>query len=348
MADDRDRYLGIALYSPSSQIALRFLGRDDVPVDTKFFVRRLAEARNMRERIAGGRDMVRQVFAESDGLPSLIVDQYGPHLVVQSLSAGMESLKSHVIEALEEVYRPRSILARNDPAVRGLEELPREVVQWTGETPATIDVHEGEVLIEVDPWHGQKTGTFIDQTENHLAARSYVRGRTLDAFCYTGGFGLATADLSRETILLDSSASALAAASRNAERNGLENVTLVEANAFDFLKSSDQSGEKFDTIILDPPAFARNRTELEGAVRGYKEINLRSMKLLNPGGWLITCTCSYHITEDLFIDIMASAAADVRRRFRLVEKRTQGRDHPLLVGFPESYYLKCLILELLD
>lgn len=346
--DDRKRFLGRAVYSPKSQIALRFLTRDDGPIDTAFFVHRLKQAKASRERSLGPREALRQVFAESDGLPSLIVDQYGPHLVVQSLSAGLEPLKASIIEALREVYAPASILARNDPAVRGLENLPREVVQWFGVTPERIEVTDDGITLEIDPWHGQKTGGFLDQAENRLAARHYTRGRTLDAFAYTGGFGLFCAGRASEVVLVDSSAPALAMASRNIERNGLTNVTMVEANAFDFLKSADTSGEKFDTVILDPPAFARNRNEVEGGVRGYKEINLRGMKLLNPGGWLITCSCSYHLTEELFIDVMASAAVDTRRRFRLVEKRTQGRDHPLLVGFPESYYLKCLILQLLD
>lgn len=346
--DDRHRFCGRALYSPASQIALRYLTRDDVPIDTAFLIDRMRRARSYRDAILGRPDALRQIFAESDGLPSFIADQYDDILVVQSLSAGMETLRPQLIEALEEVYAPEGILARNDPSVRALEDLPRETVLWAGEVPEALDVREGDVWIRVDPWHGQKTGAFLDQSENHRAAAAVATGRVLDAFSYNGGFGLAAAAKASEVVAVDSSAAALKLVGANAERNGYSNLLTVEANVFDLLKSMDQSRERFDTVILDPPAFARNRNEVDGAVRGYKEINLRSMKLLPPGGWLVTCTCSYHMTEELFLDVMAAAAADVHRRFRLVEKRTQGRDHPLLIGFPESYYLKCLILQMLD
>lgn len=346
--DERGRFLGLALFSPNSRIALRFLTRDDRPIDTGFVAGRLARAKTFREQVLGPRDACRQVFGESDGLPSLIVDRYGEHLVIQVLSAGMETLKPHLLDALQEVFKPQSILARNDPSVRSMEGLPREVVQWAGETPAELIIREGDLFLRVDPWRGQKTGAFLDQVENHAAAAACLRGRVLDAFTYNGGFGLHAARRAAQVVCVDSSAAALETLSGNAARNGLTTVVGIEANVFDFLKSADQSGERFDGVILDPPAFAKNRAEVESGVRGYKEINLRAMKLLNPGGWLVTCSCSYHVTEDLFLDVVAAAAADVRRRFRLVEKRTQGRDHPLLVGFPESSYLKCLILELMD
>lgn len=346
--DDRGKFLGRALYSPVSQIALRFLTRDDVPIDVSFLIDRMRRARAYREAVMGRPDACREVFAESDGIPSFIADRYDDVLVIQSLSAGLETLKSELIQALEEVYAPEGILARNDPSVRALEDLPRETVLWAGEVPKSLDIREGDVWLRVDPWHGQKTGAFLDQAENHRLAGSLASGRVLDAFTYNGGFGLACAAKAREVVAVDSSAAALSLVGANAERNGFSNVITVETNVFDLLKSMDQSKESFDMVILDPPAFARNRNEVEGAVRGYKEINLRSMKLLPPGGWLITCTCSYHMTEELFLDVMAAAAADVRRRFRLVEKRTQGRDHPLLIGFPESYYLKCFLLQMLD
>jgi 23S rRNA (cytosine1962-C5)-methyltransferase len=357
VTDHQNRRLGRALYNPMSQIALRFLTTEDRDIDATFLTERMRRAKAYREQSIGwegssaprpARNACRQVFAESDGLPSLIVDQYGAHLVVQCLSASMETLKPALIEALEDTYRPESILARNDAGVRKLEGLPQETSQWKGSTPRRIDMLEGDIVFEVDPWHGQKTGAFLDQIENHFAARGYAHGRLLDAFTYIGGFGLACAARATEVVAIDSSAAALEGAARNAQRNGIANVTTLEANVFDFLKSADLNKERFDTVILDPPAFARNKKEVEGGVRGYKEINLRAMKLLNPGGILVTCSCSYHVTEDLFLDVMAAAAADVKRRFRLVEKRTQGRDHPLLVGFPESYYLKCLILQVLD
>lgn len=346
--DDRGRFAGRALYSPASQIALRFLTRQDVPIDTAFLVDRMRRAKSYREVVLGRPDAIRQIFGESDGLPSFMADQYDDILVVQSLSAGMETLKPQLIQALEEVYAPEGILARNDPSVRAMEDLPRETVLWAGEVPESLDVKEGDVWFRVDPWHGQKTGAYLDQAENHRAVAALAGGRVLDAFSYNGGFGLACAPKAREVVAVDSSAAALKLVGANAERNGLTNLLTLEANVFDLLKSMDQSGEIFDMIILDPPAFARNRNEVDGAVRGYKEINLRAMKLLPPGGWLVTCSCSYHMTGELFLDVMAAAAADVRRRFRLVEQRTQGRDHPLLIGFPESYYLKCLILQMLD
>lgn len=348
VVDDRGRFAGRALYSPASQIALRFLTHDDLPIDTAFLIDRLRRARAYREATVGQPDACREVFGESDGLPSLIVDRYGDQLVLQCLSAGLETLRPQLIEALEEVFAPEGILARNDPAVRSLEDLPREVTVWAGEVPDTIDVKEGDVWLRVDPRHGQKTGLFLDQAENHRAAAGYATGRVLDAFTYNGGFALACAPRAEQVVAVDSSAAALALTGANAGLNACTNILTVEANVFDLLKSMDQAKEQFDMVILDPPAFAKNRTEVEGAVRGYKEINLRAMKLLRPGGILISCTCSYHITEELFTDILAAAAADVKRHVRLVERRGQGRDHPLLIGFPESYYLKCFVLQLMD
>lgn len=346
--DQRKKTLGTGFYSPASQIALRVVSRDDRPLDAAFFVERLKNAKAYRDRFIGDLLARREVFSESDGLPSLVVDRYGTHLVIQVLSAGLEALEAPLLDALEEVYRPASILARNDVSVRGLEGLSRGTEQKRGTTPPLIDVAQGALTFTVDPWKGQKTGLFLDQVENHAVAAGLSRGRVLDAFCYQGGFGLPMAPRAGQIVMVDSSAEALERTRANAERNGIENIKYHEENAFHFLKAADVAGEKFDVIILDPPAFARNKNELEGSVRGYKEINLRAMKLLYPNGTIITCSCSYHMTEELFTDVLAAAAADVKRRFRIVERRGQAKDHPLLVGFPESYYLKCFVLDFLD
>jgi len=348
IVDNRGKVLGTALHSPASQIALRILTTGPATIDTAHFIARLKDARAYRDRVMDNRSARREIFSESDGLPSLVVDRYGDHLVIQVLSAGLEALEGSLLDALNEVYRPASILARNEGSVRKLEGLERGVFQKSGATPLRLEILEGSQTLEVDPWKGQKTGLFLDQLDNHAAAARVTTGRVLDAFCCTGGFGLAMAANATEVVAVDSSAEALEIAARNAERNGLTNFKFVESNAFDWLKSGDLADEKFDVIVLDPPAFSKNKSDVEAGVRGYKEINLRAMKMLNPGGMLITCSCSHHVTEELFHDVLASAAADVHRRFRIVEKRTQGRDHPILVGFPESYYLKCFITQFLD
>jgi 23S rRNA (cytosine1962-C5)-methyltransferase len=346
--DQRKKTIGVGLYSPASQISLRVLSREERAIDRAFFVERLTNARAYRDRHVGELPARREVFSESDGLPSLIVDRYGSHLVMQVLSAGLEALEPALLDALEEVYRPASILARNDVSVRSLEGLARTTEQKRGTTPPQLEVPQGALTFLVDPWKGQKTGLFLDQVENHTVAAGLSRGRVLDAFSYNGGFGLAMARRAGQVVMVDSSAEAIERTRANAERNDIGNIKYHEENVFAFLKAADVAGEKFDVIVLDPPAFARNKTELEGSVRGYKEINLRAMKLLYPGGTIVTCSCSHHMTEELFTDVLAAASADVKRRFRIVEKRSQAKDHPLLVGFPESYYLKCFVLDFLD
>ncbi len=346
--DDRGKDLGVGLFSPKSRIPVRALSREIVPIDDAFFIERFRRAREYRDSLGLMGTGRREVFAESDGLPSLIVDRYDNHLVLQCLSAGMETLRSSIVTGLLEVYEPASILGRNDPSVRTLEGLPRAVESWFGDTPANLTYREGALTFEVNPHEGQKTGAYLDQSENHAVAAACTKGRVLDAFSYHGGFALPMASNATHVTAVDSSKPALDVLMRNAERNGIENIRAVESNVFDYLKSAEKHGDKFDTIVLDPPAFAKNRSEVEAGLRGYKDINLRAMKILYPGGRLITCSCSYHAMEGHFVQVIEEAAADVGRRFRLVEKRTQGRDHPLLIGFPESYYLKCLILELLD
>ena len=348
LLDPRGRTLGQALLSRKSQITLRLLTLGPDPVDRAFLRERIAGAAALRDRVAPDRDAVRLVFGESDGLPGLVVDRYGKHLVVQFLSAGMDALSGEIVAVLEELFSPASILARNDPGVRTLEGLPREVKQLRGTTPPRVEYHEGEIALSADPHRGQKTGAFLDQYENHRRAGRLARGRVLDAFTYTGGFALAAAAGAEQVTAVDVSTEALAAAQANAERNQAENVAFVEANVFDFLKDQDRRRERYDLVILDPPAFAKNKRELSGALRGYKEINLRAMKILNPGGVLFTCSCSYHLTEAMLEELLGAAAADAHRTFRVLERRRQSGDHPVRLGFPESLYLKCLVLEAMN
>ncbi len=343
----RQRPLGFALFSSQSEITLRMITRGE-SLEPDFLERRLSEAARLREQIAADAAAHRLVHGEGDGLPSLVVDRYGEHLVLQTLSQGMEAQKDAVVRLLIERFAPRGILERNDPRVRLLEGLPQHVGILYGSVPDTIDVQEGEATFAVDLWKGQKTGLFLDQRENHLMSRQYARGRVLDAFTYNGGFALAVAPRVPEVVAVDVSAEAIARTRANAERAGLTNVTTHEDNVFDFLHSLERRGERFDTVILDPPAFAKSKSAIESAWRGYKEINLRALRLLTPGGFLITCSCSYHIHEADFEDILASAAADAGVAATIVEKRRQARDHPVLLGVPETYYLKCFVLRKLE
>jgi 23S rRNA (cytosine1962-C5)-methyltransferase len=339
--------LGFALFSTRSEITLRLVARGSaLPED--FLERRIDEALRLRTLVAPGASSCRLVHGEGDGLPSLVVDRYGDVLVVQTLSQGMERLKAAVVRALVERLAPRGILERNDPRVRQLEGLPSSVSILWGDVPQTLEIEEGGIRLTVDPWKGQKTGLFLDQRENHVMARAYARGRALDAFSYNGGFALQMATVAREVLAVDVSADALARAGANAARNELSNVTLREANVFDLLHELERRGERFDTIVLDPPAFAKSREAVEKAQRGYKEINLRAMKLLARGGVLITCSCSYHVHEADFEAILSAAAADAGALLTVVEKRRQARDHPVLLGVPETYYLKCFVLRRLE
>jgi 23S rRNA (cytosine1962-C5)-methyltransferase len=290
----------------------------------------------------------RLVHGEGDGLPSLVVDRYGEYLVIQTLSQGMEAQKDAVVRLLVERFAPKGILERNDPRVRLLEGLPQNVGVLHGTVPETIDVQEGGTTFTVDLWKGQKTGLFLDQRENHLMSREYAHGRVLDAFTYNGGFALAVASQAQEVVAVDVSAEAVARTRANAQRAGASNVTVHEGNVFDFLHALERRDEHFDTVILDPPAFAKSKSAIESAWRGYKEINLRALRLLTRGGFLITCSCSYHIHEADFEDILASAAADAGVLATIVEKRRQARDHPVVLGVPETYYLKCFVLRRLE
>ncbi len=336
--------LGFAFYSSRSEIRLRMIERGETLSDS-FLRDRLQRALGWRETVAPGARACRLVHGEGDGLPSLVVDRYGDYLVVQTLSQATERRKDEIVGALVELLAPKGVLERNDPKVRQLEGLEQRVGLLFGEVPDEVEVRENGVGFLVDLWKGQKTGLFLDQRENHLAARAYARGRVLDAFTYDGGFALHAASVADEVVAVDVSGEALARVGANAALNGLRNVSVRDANVFDLLRALDDQGERFDTVILDPPAFAKSKDAVEKARRGYKEINLRALRLLRPGGSLVTCSCSYHVREEDFEVILADAAADAGAAVVVVEKRRQGRDHPILLGVPETYYLKCFILK---
>ena len=339
------RMLGYGLYSSRSVIALRMLTRRDARPDAAFWRARLEAAVRYRESLDIDATAYRLVHGEGDRLPGLVVDRYGDVLVVQALSQATDRLMPLIGELLIDLLQPAGILARNDPRVRSLEGLDRDVALRHGRVPKEIEVREGAVRLSVEPWQGQKTGLFLDQRENRLAAVRYARGRAFDGFSYTGAFALQMAPACDEVVAVDASESAVAAVARHAERNGAANVRSRAANVFDVLRDYDRTGERFDTIVLDPPAFAKNRGAATRALAGYKEINLRALRILSPGGALITSSCSYHVDEPAFARMLADAAADARADVRVVEKRLQSRDHPVLATVPETSYLKCMVLR---
>jgi 23S rRNA (cytosine1962-C5)-methyltransferase len=341
----RDRRLGAALWSDRSQIAVRMVGVGDEPVSEASWRDRLQAAIRFRESLRIDATAFRLVHGEADRLPALIVDRYANVLVVQALSQGMDRRLPEIAATLGELVGPQGILARNDPKVRTLEGLEQRVDVLAGEIPESVEVREGPVAYNVDIRHGQKTGLFLDQRENREAAARYARGRLLDCFSYNGGFALHLARQCESVHAIDQSADAVSRIRANAIRNGLTNVTAAEANVFDELRHYERTNERFDTIVLDPPAFAKNKAAVEKAIAGYKDINLRALRILRPGGVLVTCSCSYNVDEGLFLQILADATADAHAHVTILEKRMQGRDHPVLVTVPETYYLKCLILR---
>jgi len=345
VAGPRGRPVGHALFSDRSEITLRLVSLGPEPPPAAFLRERIQSAIRFRESLSLDATAYRLVHGEADRLPSLIVDRYGDYLVMQALSQGIDRRTAEIAAALVDLAAPRGILARNDPRVRQLEGLEQKVEAVYGEVPARIEVREGAVRYDVDPWHGQKTGLFLDQRENREAALRYARGRLLDAFSYNGGFALALAPACTSVLAVDISEDAVARIRENAARNGLPQVEAKAMNVFDELRELERTGARFDTIVLDPPAFAKNKASVAKAMSGYKEINLRALKLLEPGGFLVTCSCSYNVTEGMFLDVVSEAAADAHAEVSIVEKRSQGRDHPILINVPETYYLKCLILR---
>ena len=343
--DERGRGLGTALYSPASEIRIRWLAPEGVSVDAAWWRRMLSGALARRAGIDA--DAYRVAHAEGDGLPALIVDRFGTRVVAQFLSAGLEAVRGEVVDAIREVLAPDGLLLRNDAPVRERERLPRATELAFGEVPESVEVREGTVRYVVAPWTGQKTGAFLDQRENRLLVGALSRGRCLDAFAYHGGFALHLArGGADEVTAVEVSADALRHLERAAALNGLA-VRGVEANAFDWLRQASDAGERFDVIVLDPPAFAKDRRSLARALAGYKELNLRAMKMLAEGGWLFTCSCSHHVHRGDFFAMLAEAAQDAGRRIQLVELRGAAADHPELLTVPETGYLKGALLRAL-
>jgi 23S rRNA (cytosine1962-C5)-methyltransferase len=348
LTDERGNFCGRAFYSDKSQISIRLLTREDVPIDRTFLAARIRRAAAYRKLVVENSDACRLVYSEADLLPSVIVDQYGDYLVLQTLSQSSDRLKGLLVEILVELYSPKGIVERNDPKVRMLEGLDQRVSVLHGEIPPELQAKENGITFVCDLAKGQKTGSFLDQRENHWAARRYASGEVLDCFSYQGGFALTVADKCVHVEGIDMAPAAVESARRNQQLNSISNAHFREGNTFDLLKEYDEAGRRFEMVILDPPAFAKNRDSVPAARRGYKEINLRALKLLKPGGYLLTCSCSYHITEPLFLQILAEAANDARKNIVVIERRTQARDHPILLTMPETHYLKCLIIKVLE
>ena len=347
--DQRGKPIGIALWSPHSEISLRLLDRDyDATIDAAWWNTAITRAVARRSGLDRDANAFRLVHGEGDLIPSLIVDRYDQWLVVQLMSAGLERFRAEIVEALRQVVQPAGILARNDVSLRAKERLGNEVEILHGSVPDEIEVHEHGVRYLAAPWRGQKTGAFLDQRENRALVGRIAKGRALDCFSYHGSFALHLAQHADEVIALDASAHALSRAEENFRRNGLTNGEFVEANAFEYLKAQERERAQFETIVLDPPAFAKARPALSAAMRGYKEINLRAMRLLSPGGLLFTASCSFHVSKPLFLEMLEAAAADSGRRMVLREIRGQPLDHPELLTVPETGYLKGALLEAMD
>lgn len=348
VVDPGGRALGMAHFSAASEIRLRLLSNRNEPVDRAFFRQRIEAARAYRERVVRDSDSYRLVYGEADELPGLVVDRYGEYLAMQTLDQGMDRCQPEIVAVLEEMFAPKGILARNDAPVRKREALPLESVVVSGEVPETVPVRMNGFEWLADLRHGQKTGVFLDQRENYLAAVRFAPargGRALDCFASTGGFALHLASRFETVEAVDSSAASLEIARRNAAANGVENVEFREADVFDLLAKYAGEKRRFSMVVLDPPAFAKSRKALAGAVRGYREINRRALQLLEPGGVLVSCSCSHHLSEAELLETVAGASLDVGRKLRVLERRTQSLDHPILLTVPETLYLKCLIFE---
>ena len=345
--DPRGLPLGTAHFSASSQIALRLFSTQVEPLDEAFFRTRLQAAIAHRRRAVQNSTACRLVFSEADRLPGLIVDLYDDTLVLQTLTQGMDRAQPLIVQLLEELLSPRGIWERNDAPVRTKEQLAFRSGPLAGTPAPQVDVHMNNFIFHADLARGQKTGVYLDQRENYVAAARWAHGEALDCFTSTGGFAIHMSRSCQSVEAVDSGAAALSAAARNALRNEITNINFKEADVFDLLSAYRSANRRFQTIVLDPPAFAKTKGTLEGAGRGYKEINLRALQLLEPGGVLVTCSCSHHMSEEMLLDAVTAAARDTRRTLRLLERRVQAADHPILPAIPETLYLKCLILEVL-
>lgn len=355
VVDEGNNFIGKAFYSDKSEISLRIFTTKQETIDKEFWRTAILKAKNRRSAPTAlavglksqGTNAYRLINSEADLIPSLIVDDYNGNLVIQTLSQSSEKLKETFVEILVEELQPKSIIQRNDARVRLLEGLEQINSILYGEVEDEIIIEQDGVKFYVSLLDGQKTGSFLDQRENHYVSRNYGFGHALDCFTFNGGFALNLAENCDSVLAIDISEEAIKQAKRNAELNEITNIEFRTANVFDALRDLETKREKFDTIVLDPPAFVKNRAALKGAIRGYKEINLRALKLLNEGGILITCSCSYHFTEEIFLQVLEEAANNAHKRLHLIEKRMQASDHPILLGMPESYYLKCFILRVI-
>ncbi len=347
VTDPKGAALGVAHYSAASQICLRMLADRVQAIDRGFYLARMAAAEAHRKRVVAGSNAYRLVHAEGDLLPGLVIDRYGDYFTVQTLDQGMDRAKAEIASCLEELFAPSGIVERNDVAVRKREALPLVSGVLAGQAPQIVKVEMNGLIFHADLLHGQKTGIFLDQRENYLAAARYARGRALDCFTSTGGFALHLASKCDSVEAVDSSAASLEIAARNREANQISNLEFREADVFELLAGHAGAHRRFDLVVLDPPAFAKSRGNLDAAVRGYKEINRRALELLGSGGVLVTCSCSHHLSEAMLLEIVAAASLDTRRKLRILKRRTQAQDHPILLTVPETMYLKCLMLEVL-
>lgn len=347
VADAKGKLLGTAHYSSTSQITLRLLSRRVEPISREFLRKSVEAAYQFRKRIVQESNAYRLIHAEGDLLPGLIVDRYGDWIALQLLNQGMDRLCSDIVEALRALLQPAGIVARNDVATRAKESLDNEVRILAGTVPPKVTVEMNGLRLEADMLTGQKTGVFLDQRENYVAMRRWASGRVLDCFTGSGGFALHLASACESVEAVDSSAGALEAAKQNAALNGISNIDFRESNVLDYLPTLVSAKRSFDLVIVDPPAFTKSRSALEGAVRGYKEINLRALRLLRRGGILVSCSCSHHMSEAHLFEVIAAAALDAGKQLRVLERRTQAADHPILLTVPETHYLKCLVFEVI-
>jgi 23S rRNA (cytosine1962-C5)-methyltransferase len=347
VVDPNGAALGTAHYSESSQISLRLLSERVETIDRAFYLRRIAAAEAHRKRVVADSEAYRLVHGEGDQLPGLVIDRYGDYFTLQTLDQGMDRARAEIVNCLEELFAPKGMAERNDVAVRKREALPLQSGVVAGEVPEAVAVRMNGLTLHADLLHGQKTGIFLDQRENYLAAAGYGHGRALDCFTSTGGFALHLARRCESIEAVDSSEASLRVARMNCDANGIGNIELREADVFELLAGHAAAHRRFDLVVLDPPAFAKSRQNLEAAIRGYREINRRALELLGSGGVLVTCSCSHHLSEAALLEVVAVAALDTGRKLRVLERRMQARDHPVLLTVPETLYLKCLILEVI-
>ncbi len=348
VVDGRGWFLGKAFYSRHSKISLRWLSYEDVPIDEAFFLQRIRQADQLRRQLFPSEEVYRAVHSDADLLPGLVVDRYGPYLSAQFLVKATDARKDLLAELLIHHFDAKGLVNRSDTPLRTLEGLEPERGVLRGEVPPSFTYREGQVLLSANLLEGQKTGAFLDQRENRLVSANFSSGEALDCFSYLGGFALQLASRAQKVTAVEISEAAIEKLKQNAAANQITNLEAIAANAFDYLRDAVDAGKRYDTIVLDPPSFAKRKAALEAAVRGYKEINLRALQLLTPGGYLITSTCSHHVSAKAFEDLLRSAAADSGRRVQIVEKRGAARDHPVLLNLPETEYLKCFIVRAIE